>query len=93
MKLLVFKYSGFCQFFQGDAHNNGIETPVEYQTSFSCVGRLAGYYADINSGCQVSFSRVPVIVPEVPTSLTQMASTCYHPVPSELESEFRSRHG
>ncbi|XP_023714824.1 uncharacterized protein LOC111868435 isoform X2 [Cryptotermes secundus] len=38
---------------KGDAPNHGVETPAGYRTSFSCVGRLAGYYADISSGCQL----------------------------------------
>jgi hypothetical protein len=68
----MFKHSGFCHFIQGDAANRKVETPAEYRTSFSCVGRLAGYYADIDSGCQVSFCSVPVMVPEISTPLTLM---------------------
>ncbi|KAJ9585050.1 hypothetical protein L9F63_020605, partial [Diploptera punctata] len=34
------------------SHHGGL-TPAEYQTAFSCEGRVAGYYADIESGCQL----------------------------------------
>jgi hypothetical protein len=76
IKLLMLKFSGFCHFLQGDTPNHSVEIPVEYRTSFSCVGRVAGYYADISSGCQVRSSGILAMVPEVSTPLTLIAPTC-----------------
>jgi len=53
--LLIFIAITILRLFQRDA------PPVGYRNNFSCVGRAAGYYADISSGCQVSLCSLPAV--------------------------------